>query len=155
MEDVNGLNNFIDVIGIPMNMPFDHAVEFLGEGTEFMKSTKKNSTNWNVTEPYSHWHNQADDDIKCIKHRWKSTIQRTGYSPIIWDYGMKQDAELLSCIAPKDGRPPLEKLIGDTINLSEYLDLGFYDLVWYWDTLRGERARLCLNDGSGFHIELV
>ena len=68
---------------------------------------------------------------------------------------MKHHAELLSRIAHKDGRPPLENLTGDTINLSEYLEVDFYDLVWYWDTLRGERARICLNDGSGFHIELV
>ena len=35
---------------------------------------------------------------------------------------------------------PLEKLTGDTINLSEYLDLGFYDPVLYWDTLSGEKG---------------
>ena len=64
-------------------------------------------------------------------------MQRTGYSPRLWDYGMKHDAELLSRIALKDGRLPLENLTGDTINLSEYLDLGFYDPVWYWDTLSG------------------
>ena len=34
------------------------------------------------------------------------------------DYGMKQDAELISCIAHNYGRPPLENITGDTINLS-------------------------------------
>ena len=50
---------------------------------------------------------------------------------------MKQDADLLSQVAPKDGRPPMENITGDTIDLSEYLDLDFYDTFWYWDTLNG------------------
>ena len=44
---------------------------------------------------------------------------------------MKHDSELLSLIVPKYGRPPLENLIGDTIDLSEYFDFDFYDPVWY------------------------
>ena len=40
---------------------------------------------------------------------------------------MKHDAELLSRIVPNDERPPLEKLTGDTINLSEYWEFYFYD----------------------------
>ena len=30
-----------------------------------------------------------------------------------------------------DGRIPLEKLTGETQDISEYLDFGFYDRVWY------------------------
>ena len=44
---------------------------------------------------------------------------------------MKHDSELLSLIVPKYGRPPLEKLTGDTIDISEYFDFDFYDPVWY------------------------
>ena len=54
-EAGNFLDNFIDDIGIPMNVRFDHAVEFLGEVTEFMNIIKKPSINWGITEPYSHW----------------------------------------------------------------------------------------------------
>ena len=53
---------------------------------------------------------------------------------------MKHNAELLTMIMPKNGRPPLEKFTGDTINLSEYLDFNFYDPVWYWHTLSGEKG---------------
>ena len=34
----------------------------------------------------------------------------------------------------------MEKITGDTIDLSEKVDLYFYDLVWYWDTLSGEKG---------------
>jgi hypothetical protein len=31
------------------------------------------------------------------------------------------------------GRPGLEEIKGDTIDISEWLDFEFYDYVWYWD----------------------
>ena len=105
-----------------------------------MKSIKNYSINWNVTKPYSHWHNWEGGAIKQINLRWKSTMWRTGFSPRLWYYSMKHDAELFSHFAPKDRSPPLEKVIGDTIDISEYLDSGFYDLVWYWGTLIGEKG---------------
>ena len=57
-----------------MNMHFDHAAEFLEKGTVFMNIIKNHSINWNVTEPYTHWHNWSEDDIKLIKILRKSTI---------------------------------------------------------------------------------
>ena len=66
---------------------------------------------------------------------------------------MKHDAELLSRIAPKDGRPPLEKITGDTIDLSEYLDFDVYDPVWYWGTPSGEKGEALLGRCLGIsHI---
>ena len=47
-----------------MNVGLDHAVEFLGEITEFINSVKNQSIDWNVTEHYSHWKNRAEDGIK-------------------------------------------------------------------------------------------
>ena len=66
-----------------MNMRFDHDVEFLGEGNEFMKSIQKHSINWNLAEPYSHWQNWVEDGIKLIDLRCKSNMQITGYLPRI------------------------------------------------------------------------
>ena len=37
-----------------MNIKFEHDAEFLGEVTEFRKSTKKKYINCNVTETYNH-----------------------------------------------------------------------------------------------------
>ena len=134
------LNKFIDDIRIPINMCFNQDAELLGVGSEFMKSINNYSINCNATETYSHWQNWVEDDIKRINIRWKIIIRSTGCSTRLWDYGMKHDAELLSRIAPKYGRPPLENLAGYTINISEYLEFDFYDPVWYWDTLSGEKG---------------
>ena len=139
-EAGNFFNKFIDDIRIPMNMRFYHAEKLLLEGTEFMKTIKKHSINWSFTGPYSHWKNRAEGGVKRISFKWKITMRRTGCSPRLWDYGMKHDDELLSWILTKYGRPPLENLTVDTIDLSEYLDSDFYDMVWYRGTLSGEKG---------------
>ena len=53
---------------------------------------------------------------------------------------MKHDTKSLSRIAPKDGILPEEAIVGDTIDLSEYIDFNFYDPVWYWNSQSGEKG---------------
>ena len=67
---------------------------------------------------------------------------------------MKHNAELLSLITPKYGRPPLENLTGDNIDLSDYLNFYFYDQFSIGKHLVKTRARIYLEYGSGFHTEL-
>jgi hypothetical protein len=52
----------------------------------------------------------------------------------LWDYGLVYISEILSIIArPSTGRPGMEEIKGQTIDISEWLDFSFYDLVWYWN----------------------
>jgi hypothetical protein len=52
----------------------------------------------------------------------------------LWDYGLVYISEIQSILARGvDKRPGLEKLTGETIDISEWLDFDFYDRVWYWD----------------------
>ena len=53
---------------------------------------------------------------------------------------MKYNDILLYQIALNYGSPPLKSLTRNTINILEYLDFGFYDPVWYWDTLSREKG---------------
>ena len=46
---------------------------------------------------------------------------------------MVWEADIYSRTAGKDGRLPLERLTGDTIYISEWLEFEFYDLVWFWN----------------------
>jgi hypothetical protein len=51
-----------------------------------------------------------------------------------WDYGVVYLSEILSIIARSpNGRPGMEEVKGETIDISEWLDFEFYDYVWYWD----------------------
>ena len=59
----------------------------------------------------------------------------------LWDYGLVYCAEVRSIISRgDDGRPGLEEVMGHTIDISEWLDFEFYDLVWYWDERKANMA---------------
>ena len=52
----------------------------------------------------------------------------------LWDYGLVYITELQSILARgSDRRLGFEKLTGETIDISEWLDFEFYDGVWYWN----------------------
>ena len=53
----------------------------------------------------------------------------------VWDFGMVYESEILSRISRgHDGRTGMERITGDTVDISEWTDFEFYDLCWYWDT---------------------
>ena len=52
----------------------------------------------------------------------------------LWDYGLVYISEIQSLLARgTDQRPGIEKVLGQTVDISEWLDFDFYDRVWYWD----------------------
>ena len=52
----------------------------------------------------------------------------------LWDYSLQWEAQVLSMIARgKDGIPGLEKILGERVDITEYLDFSFWDRVWFWD----------------------
>ena len=54
----------------------------------------------------------------------------------LWDYSMKWVSEIMSMTYTSAGGLndiPMSSVTGDTVDISEYLDFGFYDQVWYID----------------------
>jgi hypothetical protein len=55
----------------------------------------------------------------------------------LWDYGIVWACEIMSLTSNStfnlDGRTPMEQITGETPDISEYLDFGFYDWIWYKD----------------------
>lgn len=65
----------------------------------------------------------------------------------LWDYGLVYIAEVqLLLTRGLDQRPGIEKVMGQTGDISEWLDFSLYDRVWYWDQpktdMTNEQARL-------------
>ena len=57
----------------------------------------------------------------------------------LWDYGIVWVCEIM-CLTSNslfslDGQTPMEQITGETPDISEYLDFGFYDWVWYKDNV--------------------
>ena len=46
---------------------------------------------------------------------------------------MVWEAQIYTRTAEKDGCPALEQLTGDMIDISEWLEFEFYDMVWFWN----------------------
>ena len=77
---------------------------------------------------------RAETEIREIKTKWKTWMRSNQAPARLWDHGLVYIAEIQSILARGvDKRPGLEKLTGETIDISEWLDFDFYDRVWYWD----------------------
>ena len=56
------------------------------------------------------------------------------YPKRVWDFGMVYESDILSIISRvHEGRTGMERITGDTVDISEWTDFEFYDLCWYWD----------------------
>ena len=69
-----------------------------------------------------------------LSERWLiGLIQATDTPKKFWDYGMRWVCQIQQRTHLRsnriDGGIPLEKLTGETQDISEYLDFGFYDRV--------------------------
>ena len=55
----------------------------------------------------------------------------------LWDYGMRWVTDVMSITHTSagdlNGCIPLSRVTGETVDISEFLDFGFYDRVWYKD----------------------
>jgi hypothetical protein len=90
---------------------------------------------------------RAETEIREVKAKWKTRMRENGAPSCLWDYGLVYISEIQSLLAlDRDQRPGLERITGNTIDISEWLDFDFYDLVWYWDQkkmdMTEEQARI-------------
>ena len=86
-----------------------------------------------TSKPQTPWKNKAKSVIKIIKGKSKRRIVQRNIPMRVWDFGMVWESEIYSHNAGKDERPSLERLIDDTIDISEWMEFEFYDLVWFWN----------------------
>ena len=86
-----------------------------------------------TSEPHYPWQNKAKSVIKIIKGKSKRRIVQRNIPMRVWDFGMVWESEIYSHNAGKDGCPALERLTDDTIDISEWMEFEFYDLVWFWN----------------------
>jgi hypothetical protein len=115
----------------------DGASEQTGPKTEFMQNVRKYEIEHHVSEPHRPQQNQAESVIWEVKRRWFRQMTKKRVPKRLWDYGIVWICEVMSLTAnsnfASEGRTPLEQITGETPDISEYLDFGFYDWIWYKD----------------------
>ena len=102
-----------------------------------MKQIKKHNINHHTTEANLHKQNPAKGVIRELRCKWYRVMVQKQVSPRLWDYGMKWCANIMSLTHTSagyiNGCIPLSRVTGETSDISQFLDFGFYDYVWYKD----------------------
>jgi hypothetical protein len=129
------LHQFICDYGIPEQLTFDGSAEQVKPKTEFMKQIRDHHIDYHIIEPYRPQQNRAETVIREVKKRWFRQMTRRKVPKRLWDYGIVWACEIMSLTSNSsfsiEGRTPMEQITGETPDISEYLDFGFYDWVWY------------------------
>ena len=86
------------------------------------------NTNIHQIKPYTPNQNFAQTMIGWLKKRWKNQMKTSNIPSFLWDDGLTYEAKLMSLIAGSyNDRTGKEKITGETPDIFEYLDYGFYD----------------------------
>ena len=103
-----------------------------------MSQVRKHGIDYHIAEPDLHNQNPAEGCIREIRRRWYRIMVQKQVPEPFWDYGMRWVSETSSmtyttagCLS--EGTIPITDVTGETKDISEYLDFGFYDPVWYKD----------------------
>ena len=134
------LRQFIHDFGVPEQLTFNGLVEQTKPKTDFMKHIWDYGIDFHITEPHRPQQNQAEMVIQEIKKRWFCQMVKHKVPKQLWDNSIVWACEIMLLTSNSsfclDGRAPREHVTGETPNISEYLDFGFYDWVWYKDNAR-------------------
>jgi hypothetical protein len=69
--------------------------------------------------------------VREMREQWYRIMFRKNVPKIFWDSGMRWVCEITSRTHTRshriDGGIPLQKNTGDTVDISNYIDSGFYD----------------------------
>ena len=127
------LADFIDQVGVPDKLTADLAGEQTGGNTLFQKLSRYHRIGMHWAEKGTGKQNhKAEREIGLLKQRWRQRMQDRKIPTRLWDYGLVYEAGLLSRVARgHDGRSGIERLTGETPDISEWIDFEFFDMVWY------------------------
>ena len=130
----DALRSFTEDVGIPDTLIADLAGEQSGQHTDFVKQARHLRIRLHHTEKgRKNQNHTAEREIGILKQRWKDRMTARSIPSRLWDYGLVYEAEIISRTCRTNyERTGIEELTGDTPNIAEWLDFGFYDLVWYF-----------------------
>ena len=133
----DSLRLFCRNVGIPDFLRFDGAKEMCEKGCEFQRQVRKNDIRTHVSEAYRPNQSPAEGVVREIKKKWYRLMFKKRVPKVFWDYGMCWVCEIQQRTFLRshriDGGVPLQKVTGHTPDISNYLEFGFYDRVWYRD----------------------
>ena len=129
------LDTFVRDYGAMDLLISDGAAEQVGKHTKFQAILRKYNITHKASERDRSNQNPAEGVIREIRRKWYRLLFKTNCPSRLWNYGIPYVCSLMNHTASYSGRlqgrTPIEALLGETPDISEYLDFGWYDLVWY------------------------
>jgi len=128
------LQELIQDIGVPAALHCDGAKELQhGKWRDICNDFGIKLT---TTEPYSPWQNRAEVNIREAKKSIHRLMTRTRTPKPLWDYCATYVAEIISITAndlyASHGRTPYEVITGNTPDISEWAEFGWYEPVYQY-----------------------
>ena len=129
------LIKFTDNVGIPDLLVTNGVTKFTGKGTEFMKEACHMRIHLHTTKQgQKNQNHAAKREIGMLANCWKLRLAKKNVPKRLWDFGLVYEAEIMSRMASRsNNRKGYEEVMGQTPDISEWLDFEFYDLVWWLD----------------------
>jgi hypothetical protein len=131
----DSLRVFCTEFGVPEVLRHDGANEMIGKRTEFQKQVRKHNIQTHRAEADLHNQSPAEGVVREVRRKWYRVMFKKRVPKVFWDYGMRWVCETMSRTHLRahriDSGVPLQGITGDTVDISNYLEFGFYDRVWY------------------------
>ena len=128
------LDTFCHDIGIPAQLQGDGGTNMTGRHTEFQQAVRHWKIKWGHSEAHTQRQNRAELVYREMKKRWLRLMVDKRIPIEFWDFALVWIGETMSRTwDPKLGRTGIEQITGETPDISEWLEFGFYDTVRYWD----------------------
>ena len=131
---------FAKQYGAPKLLIHDGSPQQVGIKTIFQSLIRKYDIRTHVREAYRPSQNVAEGAIRELRKKLFNELFKTNCQPKLWDFAYKYISTSM-CLTygtsrASGGQTPLEILTGETSDISEYLDFGFYDSVWFKENAR-------------------
>ena len=129
------LRDFISNFGVPEHLTFDGYSSHVGQSSLFMKTVRDSNIDFHISGVRRPNENPAEGSIRQIKQRWYRIMTKKQVPRRLWDYGLVWTCETGNlCVSSSryaKKRSAIEMITGETPDISEYTDFGFYDWVTY------------------------
>ena len=125
----DALRIFCKEFGVPDTLRHDGAKEMCEKNTEFRSQVRKHDITTHISEADLHNQSPAEGVVREVRRKWYRVMFKKRVPRIFWDYGMKWVCETMQRTHLRakrvDGGVPLQKIVGDTVDISNYLEFGF------------------------------
>ena len=134
----DSLTLMIQDTGVMQKLHTDNAPDMVGRKTPFFTRARKEGIDLTTIAPLRPDENYGEILVKMAKQLSSKLMVERNVPLRLWCYALEYACELHSIMVPtmyrNRGRSGYEIIFGHTPDISEYVEFGFYDYCWYWDT---------------------